>query len=149
MSFPNPKRPHIKTGMARLAIALFLVGFVHSVEAQQSGFDVLIRGGRIVDGTGNPWFNGDVAVLNGRIAAVGKLDSARARRVIDASGLIVAPGFIDLHTHSDLPLVADGNAEAKVRDGVTLDVIGESTSVAPRDGLPVEEVEGVRQDWTN
>ncbi len=119
------------------------------VFAQQPEFDVLIRGGRIADGTGNPWYKGDVAVLNGRIAAIGKLDSARARRVIDASSLVVAPGFIDLHTHSDLPLVADGNAEAKVRDGVTLDVIGESTSVAPRDGLPPEEVDGVRQDWTN
>src|SRR5438067_13383903 len=95
-------------------------------------WDVLIRGGRIVDGTGNPWFDGDVAVRGDRIAAVGRLAGATARREIDARGLVVAPGFIDLHTHSDLPLINDGNAESKVREGVTVDVIGESTSVAPR-----------------
>ena len=116
--------------------------------AQTPAYDVLIRGARIVDGTGNPWFNGDIAISGGRIAAVGRLGNATATRVIDAPGLVAAPGFIDLHTHSDLTLLGDGNAESKVRDGVTLDVIGESTSVAPRDGLPVETVDGVRQDWT-
>ena len=65
--------------------------------------------------------------------AVGRL--AAPRREIDAKGLVVAPGFIDLHTHSDQSLLTDGNAESKVRQGVTVDVIGESTSVAPRDGL--------------
>ncbi len=116
--------------------------------AQAPAYDVLIRGARIIDGTGNPWFNGDIAIRGGRVAAIGRLDGATAARVIDARGLVAAPGFIDLHTHSDLTLLADGNAESKVRDGVTLDVIGESTSVAPRDGLPVETVDGVRQDWS-
>src|SRR5581483_10100635 len=102
-----------------------------------------------IDGTGNPWFSGDVAIKDGRIAAVGHLATATAARVINATGLVVSPGFIDLHTHSDLTLLADGNGESKVRDGVTLDVIGESTSVAPRDGLPVEKGESVLQDWTN
>src|SRR5262249_37067825 len=64
----------------------------------------------------------------------------------DARGLVVAPGFIDLHTHSDQPLLNDGNAESKVREGVTVDVIGESTSVAPRDGLP--EANGSWTDFT-
>ncbi len=116
--------------------------------AQGPAYDVLIRGGRIIDGTGNPWFSGDVAIKGGRIVAVGHLANATATRTIDATGLVVTPGFIDLHTHSDLTLLADGNAESKVRDGVTLDVIGESTSVAPRDGLPVEKSDSVRQDWT-
>ena len=81
-----------------------------------------------------------------RIAAVGQLASAKARREIDAHGLVVAPGFIDMHTHSDQPLLDDGNAESKVREGVTLDVIGEATTVAPRDGLP--EAKGSWTDFT-
>ncbi|MBI2186377.1 MAG: D-aminoacylase [Acidobacteria bacterium] len=113
-------------------------------------YDVLIRGGRIVDGTGNPWFSGDVGIRGNRIAAVGPLRGASARRVIDAAGLVVAPGFIDLHTHSDLALLQDGTAQSKVRQGVTTDVTGEGTSVAPRDGLEPESGEGgIRQDWTN
>jgi N-acyl-D-amino-acid deacylase len=115
--------------------------------AQIPTYDVVIHGGRIIDGTGNPWFSGDVAIKDGRIAAVGRLAGVTAARSIDATGMAVAPGFIDLHTHSDLSLVADGNAESAVRDGVTLDVTGESTSVAPRDGLPIEESDSVRQDW--
>ena len=128
-------------GVAALTTISFLA-------AQGPTYDVLIHGARIADGTGNPWFNGDVAIKDGRIARVGYVGTATATRVIDGAGLIAAPGFIDLHTHSDLTLLSDGNAESKIRDGVTLDVIGESTSVAPRDGLPVEQGEGVRQDWT-
>src|SRR5229473_5665431 len=100
--------------------------------AQTTSYDILIRNARIVDGTGNPWFSGEIAIKDGKIAAIGHLSSAAATRVIDATGLVAAPGFIDLHTHSDLTLLADGTAQSKVRDGVTLDVIGESTSVAPR-----------------
>ena len=131
-----------------LVTLLFLSLAAAFLFAQQPGYDVLIRNARIVDGTGNPWFSGEIAIKDGRIAAVGHLGSATALRVIDATGLVAAPGFIDLHTHSDLTLLADGTAQSKVRDGVTLDVIGESTSVAPRDGLPVESGEGVQQDWT-
>lgn len=119
------------------------------LRAQTAAYDVVIRGGRIVDGTGNSWFAGDVAIKNGRIAVVGRVATAATARTIDASGHIVAPGFIDLHTHSDIPLLADGTAQSKVRQGVTLDVLGESTSVAPRDGLTDEGGgDGVRQDWT-
>jgi len=116
--------------------------------AQTTAYDVLIRGGHVVDGTGNPWFAGDVAIKNGRIAAVGRLSNATASRIVDASNRIVTPGFIDLHTHSDTSLLADGTAQSKVRQGVTLDVLGESTSVAPRDGLKDEGGDGVRQEWT-
>ena len=121
-----------------------------------ASYDVIIRGGRIVDGTGDPWTTGDVAINGGRIAAVGRLRSATATRVVDATGLVVAPGFIDLHTHSDVSLLADPYAQSKVRQGVTVDVIGESTSVAPRDGLPNEDANdagvavagAITQDWT-
>ena len=129
-----------------LVVALVAIAANLSVRlsARQAPYDLLIRGGHIVDGTGNPWFAGDVAIRGDRIAAVGHLEGARAAREIDARGLAVAPGFIDLHTHSDLTLVNDGNGESKVRQGVTLDVIGESTSVAPRDGLPE-----AKSTWTD
>ena len=122
---------------------------VRALRAQQAPYDILIRGGRIVDGTGNPWFTADVGIRGDRIEAVGRLNGASAARVINAEGLVVAPGFIDLHTHSDMPLLADGTAQSKVRQGVTLDVIGEFESVAPRDGLTGGyESDGVDIDWT-
>jgi uncharacterized protein YuzB (UPF0349 family) len=111
-------------------------GRLAGLGAQQPPYDLVIRGGHVIDGTGNPWIAADVAIRGDRIVAVGPLTGATARREINARGLIVSPGFIDLHTHSDQSLLNDGNAESKVREGVTLDVIGESTSVAPRDGLP-------------
>jgi N-acyl-D-amino-acid deacylase len=98
-------------------------------------FDLLIRGGRIVDGTGNPWFHGDVAIRGDRIISVGPLgQGAAARRVIDARGLVVAPGFIDMHSHSDLTLFEDGSAPSKIRQGVTTEILGEDTSAGPSKG---------------
>src|SRR5689334_1219444 len=137
---------------AALACAGLAAVYAAAAGAQQAApFDMIVRGGHIVDGTGNPWAAGDVGIRNGRIAAVGSLASAPAARVIDAAGRIVAPGFIDLHTHSDVSVLADPLAESKIRQGVTLDVLGESTSVAPRDGLKEETASdsgGVKQDWT-
>jgi N-acyl-D-aspartate/D-glutamate deacylase len=94
-------------------------------------YDMLIRGGRIVDGTGNPSFAGDVAIIGERIVRVGSIGDAGAARVVDAAGLVVAPGFIDLHGHSTNALLTDGNGESKLRQGVTLEVIGEGESPAP------------------
>lgn len=87
-------------------------------------YDVLIKGARVIDGTGNPWYWGDVAVQDGRIVQIGRLDGQLAKRRIDASGCIVAPGFIDMHTHSDLQLLKNPLHECKIRQGVTTDVLG-------------------------
>ena len=98
-------------------------------------FDLVIRGARVVDGTGNPWFFADVAVRGDRIAAVGRVpDDAKAGRVIDARGLVVAPGFIDMHSHSDEPLLEDGAALSKITQGVTTEILGEDTSAGPSKG---------------
>src|SRR6185437_1556335 len=98
----------------------------------ETDYDLIVRNGRIVDGTGNPWFYGDLAVRGGRIVAIGKIaDTAAAARVIDAKGLIVVPGFIDMHSHSDLLLLEDGDAQSKIRQGVTTEILGEGNSTAP------------------
>jgi N-acyl-D-amino-acid deacylase len=103
-------------------------------------YDIIIRHGKITDGTGNPWFYGDVAIKGDRIAAVGSV-TGEAARVINATNLIVAPGFIDMHSHSDWVLFEDGDAQSKIHQGVTTEVIGESTSPAPCQGkLPPHKV---------
>lgn len=102
--------------------------------AEEPPFDLVIRGGTIVDGTGNPWFFGDVAVRGDRIVAVGSLPATQAVREINAKGLIVSPGFIDIHSHSDLLLLEDGHAPSKVRQGVTTEVLGEGNSAGPYPG---------------
>jgi N-acyl-D-amino-acid deacylase len=97
-------------------------------------YDLLIRNGTIVDGTGNPWFHGDLAVQKDRIVAVGRVPPKPAKREIDARGLVVAPGFIDMHSHSDFLLLEDGNAQSKIRQGVTTEVLGEGRSAGPYQG---------------
>src|SRR5260370_39320264 len=102
--------------------------------AAPQDFDLLIRGGRIVDGTGNPSFVGDIGVSGNRIVAMGHLVGAKAKRTVDAKGLTVAPGFFDIHNHSDYTLVADGNAQSMIRQGVTSMILGEGESAAPIGG---------------
>ena len=95
-------------------------------------YDVLIRDGRVVDGTGNPWFRADIAVKDGSIAAIGRIED-RAERVIDAEGLYVAPGFIDVHCHADFTVLDPNNPrDFKLRQGITTECAGQcGESAAP------------------
>lgn len=120
--------------------------------------DLLITGGRIVDGTGAPWFRGDVCVLDGRINAIqapGKLASRTARRTIDATGLVVSPGFIDLLGQSEYSVLVDPRAASKITQGITTEITGEGGSIAPTNERQIAEGEdawkhyGVRPDWTD
>jgi N-acyl-D-amino-acid deacylase len=95
-------------------------------------FDLVLAGGRVVDGTGNPWYRADVGIRGDRIAAVGALGGAEAGRRLDVAGLVVAPGFIDTHVHGDLALLADPAHEAAVRQGVTTYLLGQDgVAMAP------------------
>ncbi|MGI6574856.1 MAG: N-acyl-D-amino-acid deacylase family protein [bacterium] len=95
-------------------------------------FDLLIKGGRVVAGSGDPWYYADVAVSGDRIAAIGCLKDAQARQVIDAAGKVVCPGFIDMHSHSDVLLLANPKHEPKIMQGVTTEVLGlDGLSYAP------------------
>lgn len=104
-------------------------------------YEVLIEKGIVVDGTGNPWFKADVAVEKGKIVALGDLTPASADTVINAEGMVVCPGFIDMHSHSDFTLLMNPLAESKVRQGVTTEVIGNcGLSAAPLNDLLKKEV---------
>src|SRR5213594_4018137 len=87
-------------------------------------FDIVIRGGRVVDGTGSPWRLEDVGIRNGKIAKLGRVGRVESANSINASGSYVAPGFIDIHTHSDIGILVEPTAECAVRQGVTTHVIG-------------------------
>jgi N-acyl-D-amino-acid deacylase len=123
--------------------------------APQSPYDLVIRGGRLLDGGGNPWVRADLAIRGDRIAAIGQLGDLPARRTIDARSRIVAPGFIDMHSHSDFALLVEGRAESKVRQGVTTEVLGESSSAAPVTGPVVDAMKnslaplGLQLDWSD
>jgi N-acyl-D-aspartate/D-glutamate deacylase len=116
--------------MRAILLLLFLLPF-WAAPAGAQDFDILIRGGRIVDGTGNPSWYGDLGIRQERITAMGRLDGRSAARTIDAAGLTVAPGFIDIHNHSDFTLIQDGNAQSMIRQGVTSMILGEGGSAAP------------------
>jgi N-acyl-D-amino-acid deacylase len=133
---------------ALLCLGAALAGLAAAAEPS---YDLVIRNGKVVDGSGNPWFYADVAVRGDRIAAAGRVPAGAGRREIDARGLVVAPGFIDMHSHSDYVLLEDGLAQSKVRQGVTTEVLGEGTSAGPRKGkLPPGRASagGKEATWT-
>lgn len=120
-------------------------------------FDLIIKKGFIIDGCGNPWFKADIGILNGKIVEISKHIDSKAERILNAKGLVVSPGFIDIHTHSDLTLLINPRADSKIRQGVTTEVVGNcGLSAAPVNkstlnmlkdewGLEANEVEW---DWS-
>ena len=116
--------------------------------------DLVLAGGRVVDGTGAPWFRADVCVRGDRIAAVGDLARVPARRRIDASRLVVAPGFIDMLGQSEYNVLVDNRAASKITQGITTEITGEGTSIAPLNARMLASNKetyaryGVTPDWT-
>lgn len=114
-----------------------------NVPGAEPAYDLVLRGGTIVDGTGNPWRYGDVAIRGDRILAIGRILPGAGKREIIVAGLVVAPGFIDIHSHSDHLLLEDGRALSKIYQGVTTEVLGEGSSAGPfRGQLPAESATG-------
>ena len=99
--------------------------------AAANPYDIVIRNGRIVDGTGSPWYPATSAIRGGRIAAIGNLAGAPARRTIDARGMVVAPGFIDMLGQSELTILVNPHLPSKIYQGITTEITGEGGSIAP------------------
>ena len=114
----------------RIQIALVLLLCARAAVAAQD-FDVLIRNGHIMDGTGSPWYSADVGIKDGRIAALGRLPGATAKKLIDAQGLLVTPGFIDLLGQSEMTILVEPHLPSKIFQGITTEITGEGGSAAP------------------
>jgi N-acyl-D-amino-acid deacylase len=117
--------------MVWVAFASLATGLSAQKAVDSEPFDVVILRGHIVDGTGSPWYSGDVGIRNGHIAAIGDLGGAPAKQKIDAQGKIVAPGFIDMLGQSELTILVDPRLPSKIYQGITTEITGEGGSVAP------------------
>jgi N-acyl-D-amino-acid deacylase len=122
--------------------------------SQGRTYDVIIKNARIIDGSGNPWVSGDLAIAGDRIAKIGNLDASSAKRVIDVHSLVVSPGFIDMLGQSELSLLIDNRSLSKLSQGITTEITGEGASVAPQDALTVSQLQPdldryhLKVDWT-
>ena len=120
---------------------------------QQPSYDFVIMGARVVDGTGAPWFIGDIGIVGDHIAVIGDLHNAAAKKRMDAAGLVASPGFIDVQGQSEFNVLVDNRAASKITQGVTTEITGEGTSIAPLNNRLLEDLQdrakkyGVALDW--
>jgi dihydroorotase/N-acyl-D-amino-acid deacylase len=147
------------TVAGRLIVTIILaLGSLSSSFAQQSSppqtFDILIKNGKVLDGTGNPWYSADLGIRGDRIVAIGKLSSATGKKTIDAAGRIIAPGFIDTLGQSEMALLIDNRALSKLSQGITTEITGEGGSIAPQNQKTISPMQPVLDhykltvDWT-
>jgi N-acyl-D-amino-acid deacylase len=118
-------------------LAIILVCSAGTAAAAQT-FDVLIRNGHLMDGTGSPWYSGDIGIRNGRIAALGRLQDATAKTTIDAKNLLVTPGFIDMLGQSEMTILVEPHLPSKIFQGITTEITGEGNSAAPISDRTIE-----------
>jgi dihydroorotase/N-acyl-D-amino-acid deacylase len=137
------------------ALLLTLFGCLLAVasHAEAAEYDLVIANGHIIDGTGSPWYAGDVAIEAGHIAAIGNLSRTPRKRTIDAHGMIVAPGFIDMLGQSELTVLVDPRLPSKIYQGITTEITGEGNSVAPMNDAILREAQAefdhyqIKPDW--
>jgi len=135
--------------LKNLAILLLV-----ALGASAQPYDLIIRSGHIVDGTGSPWYSGDIAIQAGRVAAIGHLTEVQTKRSIDAHGLVVAPGFIDMLGQSEFTILVDPHLPSKIFQGITTEITGEGNSIAPLNDRIVKADAAsydhfqIKPDWT-
>src|SRR5215469_5488197 len=139
--------------MATVLMVFLACGLVLGQSGLQS-FDLVITNGHIIDGTGSPWYSGDIGISNGKIAAIGNLTDAQRKRTIDARGMVVAPGFIDMLGQSEITILVDPRLPSKIYQGITTEITGEGGSAAPlndsiiRSDEPTYAHYHVTPDWS-
>lgn len=133
---------------------ILLLFLALAASAFPQSYDLIIRNGHIIDGAGSPWYSGDIGIRNGRIAVIGFLSNAQATRTIDAHGLVVAPGFIDMLGQSETTILVNPHLPSKIYQGITTEVTGEGSSVAPlndrmrsADRISYQHY-GIKPDWS-
>ena len=133
----------------------FPLFLLFALGAAAQPYDLIIRSGHIIDGSGSPWYSGDVAIAGGRVAAIGHLADAQAKRTIDAHGLVVAPGFIDMLGQSEFTILVNPHLPSKIFQGITTEITGEGNSIAPlndriakADSATYDHFQ-IKPDWTN
>lgn len=146
-----------RTVVRSLLLVLFLLSagpeLARAQEKSPAAYDIVITNGRIIDGTGSPWYSGDIGIRDGRIAAIGNLAAAQRARTIDAHAMVVAPGFIDMLGQSELTVLVDPRLPSKIFQGITTEITGEGSSVAPlndaliRYGHETFDYYGITPDW--
>jgi N-acyl-D-amino-acid deacylase len=120
-----------KIGLWILAIQVLLWIGLSPAHAQTATFDLVITNGHIIDGTGSPWYSGDVGIREGKVATIGNLSAAPRKRTIDAAGKVVAPGFIDLLGQSETAILVEPRLPSKIYQGITTEITGEGGTIAP------------------
>jgi N-acyl-D-amino-acid deacylase len=150
----------MKNAFRRIATVISLVcllvcAALTLAQSNETGtYDIIIKNGRIIDGSGNPWVSGDIAVSGDRIAKIGNLANASAKRIVDANGLVVAPGFIDMLGQSETALLIDNRSLSKLSQGITSEITGEGGSIAPQDAMTISQLQPeldhyhLTIDWT-
>jgi N-acyl-D-amino-acid deacylase len=138
---------------ARRLLLAFLLTLSAVACAADAPFDIVITNGHIIDGTGSPWYSGDIGIRDGRIAAMGNLSAAARKRTMDAKSRVVAPGFIDMLGQSELTILVDPRLPSKIYQGITTEITGEGGSVAPQNDAiitndrPGYEHYKINPDW--
>ena len=141
-------------GRFHCCFGLIVLLFSIFAAAQSQVYDFIISGAHVVDGTGAPWVEEDIAIAGDRIVAIGDLSKASARKRLDAKGLVVSPGFIDVQGQSEFNVLVDNRAASKITQGVTTEITGEGSSIAPvndrmkKEGEEVAQKYGVTLDWS-
>jgi len=149
----NNRIQTILSAAIRIPIFLAFLLITALAIAQTPSFDLVITNGHIVDGTGSPWYSGDVGIRGGKIAAIGNLSAAPRKRTIDAAGKVVAPGFIDMLGQSELTILVDPRLPSKTYQGITSEITGEGGSIAPlNDAIIQSDRQGyehfkINPDW--